>query len=766
MADANFPKASSRRELDIASLDTSNGKGKRGDVIDVEVTKLLQSGNVTSAELLDLKRKYNDRELVDKIMDAYSKKYHQIYKKANKIADAIIEHYSNGQRPFHEIIKKALKYKTKYNMNDVEYDLMRKILTQKVFGGPDVARQDFGSYSPMAEKTRIGKILGTGNQYGQQFGFPQQDRSYEEAMDVSNEDLGPLQEILNLVQVTKPVHTNIIMQSMMYEDCGVEAMTGEYDKKTQSAINHISPVIASMFLPKIDIFESQMLIGSIGGVVQTRYERKPIMTQPDQLLFQDLVSDPNDIACDVGSAVGDLRNRFIVQTKLWQTVAKLRNGQYYEANLMNDLTTSLQNCRNNLYDNADLLYNKDEGDMLRRLLSVFSFRPTFISTTPIFTLPNFGGVNPLQSMGYGLNNSWQQPHGHGNAMHTSIPVTTIPMVVLRLPVNPTTNQPWANPGLADLANQGLGPQGWSNGWGQQLGQPQYQFQANQNQLNPLAQLQLAGQFPGQLGQQQFAGQFGQQQFPGQFGQQPFPGQFGQQQFPGQFGQQQFPGQFGQPNWSGPSAPIVALDLKNALSQTIFINEKKTIVPKIQNIIYSKDVLIFYVNRRVQKVNIKSYAYPFNFNQLPLTVSGFERLNKQAVNVPPSITLGREEETFQLRSVVTVEETMIGANPQGGIITGSTALIMKHRNFMTGQNDENYYLYDPFGASLPFTANETANVVDREYYTNKPISVLPPYAFGNGTPGVAQVTEPFFDRARTRGTIFIYAKPKNNRNVFV
>jgi hypothetical protein len=670
MADANVPRSNSRRELDIASMESKN---KSNDNLQAETNKLLHNGTLTATELVELKRKYNDSDILQKIMDMYSKKYHQIYKKANKIADAIIEHYSTGQRPFHEIIKKALKYKTKYNMNDVEYDLMRKILTQKVFGNPSDQGNEYNIYNPISERSRIGKVLGSV-------------RPYQEPMNINKDtEMAPLQEIISLTEATKQIHTSVFMQSLMYQDCGVEAMTGEYDRKTNSAVNHISPVLAAMFLPKIGAFDVHMLYASIGSIVKSRYERKQIMTQPDQLLFQDLINDPNDVTCDVDSAIGDLRNRFIVQTKLWQTVIKLRNGQYYEPSVMSDFMTALQNCRNNLYDNTDLLYNKDEGDTLRKLLSVFSFRPTFIATTPIFTMPNFGNVNPLVAMSYNLNNSWQQQM----SQTTTIPITSVPMVVLRLPNYTAQPMPWNQ--TQDALSLALG---------------------NPNASGP------QGQF-----------------------------QFGPS---GLYGQNQ-------------SQQYEPIDLRNALSQTLFLNEKKTIVPKIQNIIYSKDVLIIYINRRVQKVNLRSYAYPFNFNQLPLTITGFERLNKHPVTVPPYITLGREEETFQLRSVVTVEEIMVGTSPQGSIITGSTALIAKNRNPLLGENDEAYFLYDPFGASIPFQESNTIgqSITERRYAINKPISIINQYTVG---PIDAQMSESFYDRARTRGTIFIYAKPRTNNNI--
>ena len=112
------------------------------------------------------------------------------------------------------------------------------------------------------------------------------------------------------------------MLSLMYTDCSLVAMTGEYKRERHIASNYIHPLIACMFLPKFDIFEIHMLYSNFGNIVKSRYENKPIVTEPDSLLFYDITSDPNDIVCEVNSPITDLRNRYKVQIGLWRTVTK------------------------------------------------------------------------------------------------------------------------------------------------------------------------------------------------------------------------------------------------------------------------------------------------------------------------------------------------------------------------------------------------------------------------------------------------------------
>ena len=68
---------------------------------------------------------------------------------------------------------------------------------------------------------------------------------------------------------------------------------------------------------------------------------------------------------------------------------------------MSEFISTLNACRNNLYDNADLAYNQDEGAILRRLLSVFSIRPTIIYTKPIYSVASYVTIYGFGAHGMG-----------------------------------------------------------------------------------------------------------------------------------------------------------------------------------------------------------------------------------------------------------------------------------------------------------------------------------------------------------------------------
>lgn len=612
------------------------------DKIHEEVEKLAKKGNITPRDMQELYNKYKDNEaIVDEILRLRAKRYAKVLKKARENAEKIYKKYQEGL-PVHKILDRMMKYKVEHKWSDAEYDEFRKIL-QSLLTGQRALEIDYNQ-NLAAYRSRINRALG--NPYFN-LRLAQQE---VEGLHIKDSEQGVLAEILSMYEKFSSLHKTVFMHSLMYEDCSLVAMTGQFKRERHMASNHIHPLIACMFLPKFDLFEIHMLYSNFGSIIKSRYEKKPIISEPDSLLFYDITSDPNDVVCDVSSPIADLRNRYKVQISLWETVLKLRNGNYYEDNPISEFLSNLNACRNNLYDNADMAYNQDEGAILRKLLSVFSLRPTIIYTKPIYSLSTFA------SGAYGL------------AMG-------------------------AEAGMEAISGYGAGPLGFTPGAG---------FGGNVPfQHNPVYTITAIPMITVHI-----------------------------------------------PPYAVGAEPK---DLRTL--QTIWVTEHKTIVPKEQSIIYSKEVLIFYVNRRLQSINIRTFSNPVPFSQLPMSMSTFERLNKYPINVSDRINIhGRPEETYHIRSVVSVTETQIKqGETTNNLITGCTGLIMKHRNFIGQIFEPEYYLYDPFGASLP-----VKHPNDDGYITNKPISRLQAF-FSPEVPGEAP-NPSWFDRASRTGTIFIYAKP--------
>jgi hypothetical protein len=169
------------------------------------------------------------------------------------------------------------------------------------------------------------------------------------------------------------------------------------------------------------------------------------------------------------------------------------------------------------------------------------------------------------------------------------------------------------------------------------------------------------------------------------------------------------------------------------------------------IIHSNDVLFFYVGRRYQTINIARLAVPYNFTNLPMTVTGWEALNSYPIYAPRSMQIMND--TYQLRSAVIVEKTNVSdGNRNRDLITGSSALICCGGEAF---GDDSCISYDPqgVGAYKPNTAGV-------KYERQAPIKPIPSQPmFTNGT----NTLESFDQKTTNRGTIFMYAKTTDNAN---
>ena len=374
---------------------SERSKPMKDTKVDEEVDRLFKKtkGNVSAADLSNLRKKYNDIELADKVQGEFIKKHRHVTKKAKKFAQLIREKYSNEQYPFHLLLNKALKYKTKLNLSDSEFAEFQRIYEQELVGikSPE-------TYVPA---TYMQKVLGSLTADGSSQGF-----------NVNDNDYRHLQEILKLASSNRPLHAQIVLQSLQYEDCAKEAVTGKYSPEHNHRIGqHVHPVIVALFLPKIDLVEQHFLYSNLASLVKTRYNREKIQSLPDYELFYNLITDPNDIVCSGKSPVVDLLNRCNLQNQLWNSVLNLRSGQYYN-NSLTEFVGAIDMCKQNKNDNPDLIYGRHDGTVLKRLISAFSFRPTVVASLPNVQTFN---TNPY-------------------AMNIKPTVTSVPMINLKLPI--------------------------------------------------------------------------------------------------------------------------------------------------------------------------------------------------------------------------------------------------------------------------------------------------------------------------------------------
>jgi hypothetical protein len=549
-----------------------------------EIGKLLREGKDERQVMDDLRDKYNDKDLVNKIFSEYEEKMERIKRKASKFAQLILTKYSHyGTK---KIMEKARKLKKKYNFSDDEFAAFTRIALS---GNNPLLKVNIPTSA--VAKTLGFELQGTGSKL-----------RYEAA------DMPHVQDILKMHQENIPNHRAAILQSLTYKDCATEAITGRYDPTKMDKFSHIHPVLFALYVPRINLIDQHTLIGSISSVIESKYHNRQIKTQPDYELYYDMATDPNEVACTglkAEKAVEDLKHRVKVQTELWKAVKNLRQGVYFSPDAKN-FDMALAQCRNGIYDSPDYAYVNDEGTVIRKLMAVFSLRPTIVSVMP------YGGA--ISSFNYDISR------------HASVQVTSIPIVNLKLPHN--------------LRNVTL-----------------------------------------------------------------------------------------------------TVNLDDALTQPDTYIENKMIVLKMKNIIYSRDMIVFYVNRRLQSINFARMVAPYNFQALPSTVQSTEALNNVYVEVPFNMQIS--EENFLLRSTVMLETTpnLYGKDNVREIIVGSTAAIVIPRNIELGITQETHLQYDPLSAS------HLGRLPTNDF---KPIQPVRDITSGYG----GEILEEMMGK---RGTIFVYVK---------
>lgn len=385
-------------------------KGRRHDrenLVNQELKTLIRKGLSDPQVMQQLKTRFGDKDLdlINEVFKAYADKKKFLQKRARKFQNIIMRRYPDLSHQ--DRIRKAKKFAKKSGLTDDEFNLFLNFAFTD--SGTVLSRETI-PVTPMSQ------LLGTTTQM----------QLSQDKLNIKESELEVVYEIIKLHGQTKSLHSQVVLQSLTYRDCAPEALNGTaaWQAYKKNVYSFVHPVVAALFLPKVKLLDEHMLIANFGNIVKNKHEGVSMMTQPDYELYWSLVNDPTEnMICNSDSAIKDLYQRFFLQTKLWDSVLNLRQGMYYEERL-NDFIVAIDMCRNNIYDAPDLTYVKDEGTILRRLLSAFSIRPTLVSTTRLYG----NGMTDVESYSYGLNQNPLMASGITQ-------VTTVPMITLRLPVN-------------------------------------------------------------------------------------------------------------------------------------------------------------------------------------------------------------------------------------------------------------------------------------------------------------------------------------------
>jgi hypothetical protein len=189
---------------------------------------------------------------------------------------------------------------------------------------------------------------------------------------------------------------------------------------------------------------------------------------------------------------------------------------------------------------------------------------------------------------------------------------------------------------------------------------------------------------------------------------------------------------------------VANTLSAALSQTNQFLEGNAVVNRHTSVMFSREVLVFYVDRR-------SYVYTAgttltNLARLPTSIAGFERINDIALQFEPTITInyakdesGAPTDAFNFCSAVVADvNTSVDPSVGGNYVVGSSAIVFNPNGSSSDPNHFDYYHYTP---NTCITRNSTFPVVPIDFDDDP----------ANDKPGVQTLVS-------KRAVILVYTNP--------
>lgn len=322
--------------------------------------------------LLKAQKKSDDE--IDKIMDKVKEMKKKIEKLVRKFKLKVEAKY--GYLNDADLIKKGLAHAGKYGLSSIEKELFIRHVLDKSGPKTDLTMDEDLKYSAMS------RFLGA-------------DVSATPLLKVSPKDQAKLNELVVLYNSTKHLFNDLKNQSAYYSSgADLDTLAGaEFKPEKMSKANYINPLIVLLFATKCAPIENRTLKTNMARMVLARV---PSLLQKVNLfdnvfdgeleqdfnLSQAVAADPNSLGTfSEDSPITNLIKRFKIQVELYKTVVNLRNGKFFakesdEHDGFNAIDALLSDYDYSHFDTIDNL-SMDEGTMLKKLLSVFSIRPTF-----------------------------------------------------------------------------------------------------------------------------------------------------------------------------------------------------------------------------------------------------------------------------------------------------------------------------------------------------------------------------------------------------
>lgn len=351
-------------------------EGTNNNAVHEQALNLLKDGirgKIPASKIAELRKKFSNDEIVDKIQEAFYDRLNEIRTRAKKFVKLIEKKFGTKGLPLHTVLKESRKYKDKYNLTSLEFDEFKNQY-EKLMN----ARLPIRDQQQLIPNTNMAQLFG--------------DINSTEGLVVRDSDYSVVEEIIKMYVMTRGSHSSVILQSMQYEACSTEVLSARYDPTRNNITCAINPVIAAMFVPKISSFESHFLYTNIAYIIKAKQGREHIQFGHDLNLLHAMIIDSNDVVCSSETPLRDIRLRCNVQNNLWHSVLAMRSGRFFDC-VGNDFFNAIDECKISVHDAPDLIYAGDEGVVMKRLLAAMSFNSLLLTTNPVFGTN--GSANPI-----------------------------------------------------------------------------------------------------------------------------------------------------------------------------------------------------------------------------------------------------------------------------------------------------------------------------------------------------------------------------------
>ena len=344
-----------------------------------------------------LKAQKKDQKEIDTFVEKYEVSKKQVNKMLNKFIQKI--EYKYGVLDETELLGKGLKFAAKHKFTEAEKSaFIRKVLKGNIES--PLIPDEFAN-------TTMSKFFGLNS-------------SNSHLLDIKAPDQAALAEIVKKYNENKLVYFAVNNQSKAFDDDKFKKNITDTTQRTKvNKYVHVHPLVVALFGNKIDYIDEKMVVGNIGRMVAMRSRPLVNFTETsvtkaellaDMNLLVDFSRDPNGLSYfSNDTPMVNLLKRFLIQIKLWFNVLAIRDtGKVYSKNTFDTMKEdgitaflkALSEYEWTYFDSPELFQYNDECTVLKKIMAVFSWRPTNVQivASRAGTIPGATTLGDMQSL--------------------------------------------------------------------------------------------------------------------------------------------------------------------------------------------------------------------------------------------------------------------------------------------------------------------------------------------------------------------------------